>query len=37
MVAREGLGSVEVIHDWPFDALSETRPPSCFYDLPERF
>ena len=32
MVAREGLGSVEVIHDWLFAALSQMRPPPCFYD-----
>ena len=32
MVAREGLGSVDVIHDWLFAAPSQMRPPSCFYD-----
>ena len=32
MVAREGLGSVEVIHDWLFAAPSQMRPPPCFYD-----
>ena len=32
MVAREGLGNVEVIHDWLFTAPSQMRPPPCFYD-----
>jgi len=32
MVAMEGLGSFEMIHDWLFAARSQTRPPSCFYD-----